>query len=71
MDNKDRLTRGLFVFTLVLGALAGVIASAGALNYAHYHGNPLFIIGGLFNLAVVAYGGISFYRKYLKDKKLD
>ena len=70
MDNKDRIKRGALVFILILGALAGVIASAGALNYAHESGKVLYDIGGILDFVVTAYAGIMFYRKYLKDPKL-
>ena len=71
MDNKDRFKRGSLVTALVVFALVGVIATSGALNYAHETGKHLFTVAGVLNLGNVLYAGVAFYRKFLKDGKLD
>ena len=62
---KNNLKEVVLAFIMGLIVAAGVIASAGAFNYAVTAG-ILFVIAGVLNLGVTAFSAIAFYKKYLK-----
>ncbi len=70
MDNKVRFQRGCWVTLMIVMALLGIIGGAGALNYAHFHGNHLYTIGGVSVIVIAIYAAITIYQKYLKSPKL-
>ncbi|MBR2093214.1 MAG: hypothetical protein IJ904_04120 [Candidatus Methanomethylophilaceae archaeon] len=70
MDNKERIQRGCWVALIAVIVLLGFIGGAGSLNYAHFHGNGLFAVGGVGVIAIAVYAAVTVYQRRLKSPKL-
>lgn len=71
MDNKERFQRGCWVTLMAVMVVLGFIGGAGSLNYAYFHGNHLYTVGGAAVIAISIYAAITIYQKFLKSPKLN
>ena len=56
---------GLGFLLLIVGIL-GIIAGFASAKYGALSDQPLYLLAGIVNFVVVAYGGYQFFNKHLK-----